>query len=804
MCAWVSVWSSLYFAREGVAFDSTIQSWGREQSSFCLYFGKLRRKRSYIFFPRMQWGKQSNIVALVFAVGTLISLLAACVNSQEFTSQVFNQTTIINAYSGRPVIFIGCTFRAELRVRFNSASVLYMDNCDVIGQLQFENAAYNGACVRIRSSRFRLGISWSTFEARDAGTLVEIVDSYMDSVTGGTISDGAIVRFASCTFESALGPNLALITVSTSGILVVRGSRMVGQCGFCENARRVVSRSQGKIIFFNNTMSSSSQNCLFLNSRFEVGGTFILNQNALFGSCFPGDGANFDEYCNYVNSLLRSLTCTGCYDKIFCDQRVFRAPPTSVCAPTQCSLANSVIDETPTSCRSRFTSSTSLPYSPTIHGVSTTSNLTATLSSASSRSHANSATCSVATASASSRSSTYEKPSTRSIPFSITPTRHHPSSPIRGTLVSVMGADLSEGAARAIVTSSALSAGVASIMGSAGAAGAATRIGFVAVAAECEFDDANIDPSPMQYPWPGLGTSGLQSHALGLTSCAIMSLALQCLVLLLPSLSRRGMKLLSAVDALCHQYFAPSVAFGALLVIRHSTLLWEVTVAVGSFVVFVVALAFRMYVVLRRVPQELRFDRRASGSRGTIKSHWEGTPSMFAYASYFDSCRDGNCAVVRLVYFVECGCSVAMGCAAGWRPSSHSDCHYVASVMVVIATILLIYLCVFRPYALRRELFLSIGFAGAQFVQAVTSLFASYQDSTAIEILGKVTLIQCGGLFAQLLLEVAWTSATSMRRQHTHQSQNTGDATTSILDVPLIAVGTGASNPLTHKWSQPS
>lgn len=41
----------------GVAFDSTIQSWGREQSSFCLYFGKLRRKRSNTFFSENAIGK---------------------------------------------------------------------------------------------------------------------------------------------------------------------------------------------------------------------------------------------------------------------------------------------------------------------------------------------------------------------------------------------------------------------------------------------------------------------------------------------------------------------------------------------------------------------------------------------------------------------------------------------------------------------------------------------------------------------------------------------------------------------------
>lgn len=300
---------------------------------------------------------------------------------------------------------------------------------------------------------------------------------------------------------------------------------------------------------------------------------------------------------------------------------------------------------------------------------------------------------------------------------------------------------------------------------------------------------ADTDPSLLQYPTilPDVGGGGLQSHAIGVASCAALVLGLCALHAAVQPRGQtepsRVCAVVCGVEATCAQYFAPSAVSGGVLLVRHSTSDVEVVVGGAGVLLIICVMLHRAFVVLERVPHNTECVRQATSSRGTVKCVWTGALAI-SYGAYFDGCRDGKRALLRMAYFVELGCSLVMSVAAGWRPVSGS-CAAVALSMLVACLLLLFYMVILRPYQQMRDQMFALAFAALQVVQASAAVATTQALDGALWLLGATTLVQCLLLVAQLCVQVCWAAATSWRRkvQAGDSSQNRS-LMTSILAVP--------------------
>ena len=207
---------------------------------------------------------------------------------------------------------------------------------------------------------------------------------------------------------------------------------------------------------------------------------------------------------------------------------------------------------------------------------------------------------------------------------------------------------------------------------------------MIAMAADCEFVDGAEEPDSLQYPatFDAGGSDNIGKHSGGVVCICILAVVVQLLRGVLgrfavepsasgghsgPSVIARCMVLLCGLEAIAVQYYVPSAAFGTVMVARHSSSVSAIVVCAVGAVVIACIVACRAHTVLVCVPNEVEFTRAPDELSGTVKCRWRGN-LVVTHGAYFAGCRDGSSAAIRLSYFVELLCSVAMGCAAGWRP----------------------------------------------------------------------------------------------------------------------------------------
>ena len=217
-----------------------------------------------------------------------------------------------------------------------------------------------------------------------------------------------------------------------------------------------------------------------------------------------------------------------------------------------------------------------------------------------------------------------------------------------------------------------------------GGVGAVRRISLVGGASDCAYDESRLEPSATQYPLSfSLDEGGpLSLHVVGVASSCAALLALVALGGFVGRLSgrKRPVRYVRWVEAVCHHFIGASLAEGFVLIVRHSSVAVHVWVAWVCVAIEVVIVSHRAFVVGWRVPREVMFVREPCGFRGTIKGCWKGELAE-TYGPFFVMARDEGSVAVRMTYFIDLACSMAMGCANGWRPLD-GDCAYVAGVVL--------------------------------------------------------------------------------------------------------------------------
>ena len=342
---------------------------------------------------------------------------------------------------------------------------------------------------------------------------------------------------------------------------------------------------------------------------------------------------------------------------------------------------------------------------------------------------------------------------------------------------------LPSGVANVVAQTGSASGAVGGAVGSAASAGAIRRIELVSNVIECVYDEHQIEPSFLQYAVSfELGHEhALSAHAGGmLSSCAFVFV-----VLIVEAIVERvaGLKYVQypcRIEAVAHHFFCPSIAEGAILLARHSHDPLDIGVAAVCATVVFGVVAHRAFVVVWRVPREVRAVREPCGLRGTIKVNWEGD-IVDRYGPFFTASSDSSSVLVRTAYFVDLSCSVLMACIVGWKQDSGS-CTTVASLVVVVSVAMLVYLAVLRPLAHRRALAFATAFATLQVGQAVGAFVITMGVEDAWTPLGVLTLIQVVAAYVQCCVMIGWKGFVFSR--HAASEHLTRDATAS--SVPML------------------
>ena len=370
------------------------------------------------------------------------------------------------------------------------------------------------------------------------------------------------------------------------------------------------------------------------------------------------------------------------------------------------------------------------------------------------------------------------------------------SSSTVGSLATLMP----QSAARAVVALSVVSSAASSFLLASGVGSAtAPRIGFVLATVDCRYNDEDTDPSLLQYPLP-VG-DGLAAHAVGIaSSCVVIGLlvafgaAVSSYTDIFPK--KKALSLLRTAESIFHQYYSPNICSGAVLVGRHSNEAGPIVVSVLGASLELSVILHRCYVVVWRLPQEVRCERGPDVPRGTIKSRWVGVLAE-QYGAFFEMCRNALFSV-RMCFFVELGVSWVMGIIAGWRPSSGS-CTTLAAVMFAFSILLCLYELVCWPYQCWRDNVFSCSFACLQIVQSSVAVCIATGWMNSTKPLAVITLCQSCGLIVQLGIAIAWESVLQARRLHSAPPSGASSSLDNCgtLDVPLTA--TLASNPLSSQ-----
>ena len=346
--------------------------------------------------------------------------------------------------------------------------------------------------------------------------------------------------------------------------------------------------------------------------------------------------------------------------------------------------------------------------------------------------------------------------------------------------VSVLSTLTSESAARATVASAATASIATAVIASPSAAVAATRIGFVLSSVECQYGAGDAGPDLLQYP-VSVG-DGLEAYTVGVAS----SFALTLLVVVFGRVFAKGRGKLSwivqRVEAAFHQYYAPSMASGAVLVVRHASS--PILVACVSVCALCEAgvLLWHCYVVAVLVPREVQCERGPEGMRGTVKTRWVGA-LVEQHGAFFEMCRS-KAAAVRMCFFVELCGSAVMGCIAGWQPTTGS-CTPLAVSMLAVAVVLFAYELLYRPYQCIRDNVCGAFFGAMQVAQALCAVALSSGWLKSMDLLASITLCLSWSLVLQLCVAVAWAAVLHARRQAQSLPSGASAASGGVLDVPM-------------------
>lgn len=382
--------------------------------------------------------------------------------------------------------------------------------------------------------------------------------------------------------------------------------------------------------------------------------------------------------------------------------------------------------------------------------------------------------------------------------------------------VSTMKEVVGEDAAKAFVASGSLTGGIGSLLANPATASVAVRSGVIAAVVDCAFVDDSADPDLLQYPvtfdvdalFKGASNDPLGKHAGGVLCVACLVAVLQCLRFgsarwcSVPTRRFRAAELLCGVEAMVVQYYLPSVAYGATLLIRHSLSTLSISVSIVGAAGLCGVVLCRAHAVAFRVPREVVFSRAADPWSGTVKGVWSGA-LVTTDGAYFTASRDGYNAVVRLAYFVELLSSVVMGCAGGWRPlESEGSCIPVASIMLIITVVLLIFLLALHPYERRVDMALSVTFGVGLAGQAACALavVASPTSRNAQLALSWLTVVLNWGLVAQLGIVGSWAMCLHSRHQHLRRQSSLPATASPSASIPMLSIPVQSSgerqNPL--------
>lgn len=342
---------------------------------------------------------------------------------------------------------------------------------------------------------------------------------------------------------------------------------------------------------------------------------------------------------------------------------------------------------------------------------------------------------------------------------------------------------LGEDAARAIVASRVAAAGVASVVGVSTVAAAAVRIGPIARTATCGGNQQR-GPTLLQYPFSfslcDTSDSELAQHVGGVLSTVLLFLSVFGVGWSLAQSKgpakqchpARALQIVRAFEALCLQYYLPSVVEGTSLVIIHSSSAAAVALCASSAACCIAVAALRCFAVLALVPQEARCECGPFCHNGASKAVWEG-PLCVSHGAYFDMCRDDKKILVKSAYFVELGFSLAIACVGAW--SGEGSCGTAAGVMFGLCILLAAYEMMVRPYSRLFDTTFALAFAALGTVQSLcavcATLLVGQGRSVSLDAVGVVSIVLSCFLLLQLGATVFWRCYVSARRKAALQTE---------------------------------
>ena len=382
----------------------------------------------------------------------------------------------------------------------------------------------------------------------------------------------------------------------------------------------------------------------------------------------------------------------------------------------------------------------------------------------------------------------------------------------------------SEAAARAVVSSTSVSAAMSSVVSAPSAMTSASRVASLSKVVDCgfgaEIDGEDAVPDTLDLPiHPALGVSRLRYYVGGvaLTSSLLVLLPLVAVVGSHATLGEtpRSSPMLMWVQRhifttfalVCVGFFGPPVVGGGVLLLFFSDPQdWGATVAGGFGVTSVIVAWGLLAAGLWRLP--LSIDSSNAVSANAARLAWNFERRMCVTLCCFaESSRDLG-GVARFYFSEELLASCAMAAIAN-APRVLGSCHGLAWAMAAVALAHVAFVAVVRPYASRLDNVWSLLVASLQVALSVVQTATVY-GANGRDLAAALVLAMCASFFLQAALGAMIECVALSRRRVKRVTQgmavgaleDNGDegGDNSVLTVPL----TNVMNPLADVASPPA
>ena len=375
----------------------------------------------------------------------------------------------------------------------------------------------------------------------------------------------------------------------------------------------------------------------------------------------------------------------------------------------------------------------------------------------------------------------------------------------------------SEAAARAVVSSTSVSAAMSSVVSAPSAMASASRVASLSKVVDCgfgaEIDGENAVPDMLDLPvHPAVGSSRLRYYVGGVALTSSLLVLLPLLAVLgshaklgdtrrsRPTLMWLQRHIFTTFAFVCVGFFGPPVVGGGVLLLFFSDAGDWGAAAVGALGVASVVVAWGFLAAgLWRLPLSIDSSNRTSvaGARLVWNFKRRMCVALWCFAG---SSRDLR-GVARFYFSEELLASCAMAAIAN-APRVDGSCHGLAWAMAAVAVAHLAFVAVVRPYDLRLDNVWSLLVASLQVALSVVQTAVVY-GADGRDVAAALVLALCASFFLQAALGAMLECVALSRRRvqrviqggaiggalEDNSDKEDGD---SVLTVPL----TNAMNPL--------